>query len=358
MKKHALSGIIGDRHRQIIHAVVDEIYAKPDEGALITKLLPIRNVPASILINERLAGFGGLTGERVMGEKGKAINAGSSQVRYFKPGAYQEHVLFNEDDLLKLRKYGSLGERGATGLTSGELDEMSRSAMKLKLRVQNRIQKLSWEAIFDGTYTYKSQVFSFEKPGGNTLAAATDWSNTTTGKPFKDLRVLISTNAKLRKYKIKAVVINPKTETDMLNTDEAKDLVKNNYAAIGDVNKIAQILYPGLPEIIVDRSVYQEESLSSGGEIVLADAQFFVPDDKILFIPEMSGTLYPAFGEFDLAENMNDPSATLDQPAVGIYTFVDEKGLEERENPHAKIVSGFNGAPNLLRPNDVFVATC
>lgn len=356
--KHKLSGIIGDRHRQVIHAVVDEVFVKPDDNNYALKLMPVKNVPASILINERLSGMGGQMGERVLGEKGKAINAGSSQVRYFAPGAYQEHVRFDEKDLLMLRKYGSIGERGATGLTSGELDEMSRSAMKLQVRLKNRMHKLIWDSLFNGTYVYKGQTFSFDIPVGNTIAAGSDWSvGGSTGKPLTDLWTIQNTNAKLLKYKIKEFIINPKTNADALKCDEIRNVLVNHYGAAGDLNKVASILYPGLAPITVVRDVWQDESVVAG-EIVLGNAQFFVPDDKILVIVELAGTLYPAFGEFDLTENLNDPSATLDTPAVGVYTFVDEKGLEERENPHAKIVSGFNGAPNLLRPNDVFVITC
>jgi hypothetical protein len=51
--------------------------------------------------------------------------------------------------------------------------------------------------------------------------------------------------------------------------------------------------------------------------------------------------------------NINDPSATLEKLATGLYTFVDEKGLEEREAPYVKVVTGFNGGPNLLRSDDV-----
>src|ERR1700747_2598343 len=351
--KHQLAGLIGERQRQIIHAVVDEIYSNPGEEYAL-KLMPIRNVPAAVLINERLSGMGGLTGERNYGEPGKSINNGSSKTSYFEPGSYQEHSLFTEKDLLKLRKYGTLGERGVTGLTSGELDELSRAGMKLQLRIKNRINKLIWDAFFTGQYVWKAQTFDFAIPGANALTSASDWTISSTSTPFSDLWAIQTQNSSIIKYVVKEYVMNPKQLSLMLQSQEVTKVIQNNNIQSRDINVISQFLYPGLAPIKVVKDHFQDETLNADGSINLGAASFFVPDNKVLIVPDFGGLIYGAFGEFDIAENMNDPSATLDKPAVGIYTFVDEFGLEKRENPHVKVVSGFNGAPNLLRMNDVY----
>lgn len=351
--KHILAGIIGDRQRQIMHSVVDEISANPGEEYAL-QLMPIVNVPASILYNERLSGMGGLAGEREYGEKGKAVNGGSSGVRPYQPGSYQEHIIFGERDILFLRALGSLGDAGVTGLNDNQLNRLSRDAMKLQLRLKNRINKLIWDALFVGTYVWNGQTFSFDIPGGNAITATTDWSVAATGKPLSDLWTIQMTNAKLLKYKIKEFVMNPVTASYALKTAELQAIIVNNSSAAGDLNALAKIQFPGLAPIKICKDGYQDESLSAG-EIVLGNYTFFVPDDKVLVIPDFGGTMYGMFGEFNMAENINDPSATLDRKAVGIYTFVDEKGLEQRENPFVKVVAGFNGGPNLQRSNDVFV---
>jgi len=107
--KHAFAGLIGDRQRQIIHAVVDEIIANPGEEYGL-KLMPPVLQPAAVLIHERISGGAGITGERALGEKGKAVSAGSSKTRIFEPGAYQEHIRFGEKDMLMLRKFGTIGD--------------------------------------------------------------------------------------------------------------------------------------------------------------------------------------------------------------------------------------------------------
>ncbi len=354
-KVQALSGIVGDSQRQVIHAVVDKIAANPGEKYAL-QLMPITDQPASILYHEVVSAFGGKTGERTLGEKGKAVHAGDSEIRPFIPGSYQEHVKFTEKDLLTLRKLGTMGDRGVTGVTDKELNWLERGANKLNLRIENRCCQLVWDAIFNGKFIFKGAEFDFKIPLANFINATTDWSVSASATPFKDLMTILKTHAVVRKYKIKQIVINPKTEVDMLTSAEAKSVIVNANIDMMDVNKVGKFLYPGLPEIKVVADSYQDEAIA-GGKVSLTNAQFFVPDDKALLIPDFGGTLYGQYGELQITENINDPSATLDNPATGIYTFVDEKGLEERESPYVKVVAGFNGGPNLMRSDDVIIVS-
>jgi hypothetical protein len=349
--KHALSGIITDRHRQAIHAVVDKVIADPGQQ-YFANLFPMRHVPAQVLIHERLSGFGGLIGERALGEKGKSVTAESRDSRLYKPGAYQEHIRFDENDILTLRKLGTYGDRGITGLTSGELDDLTRAGMKLQRRVINRWNKLGVDAIMNGTFVWKGKTFNFDVPGGNRLTAPTDWSDPSAGTPFSDLWKYQNTDPLVRLYKVKQYTINPKTATDIMVSDEAKNVLKNYNIKANDINGVAQFLFPGLAPIVVVKDAYQDESVVDG-KIVLGAHTFFMPDDKVFVEIDFGGQIYSQYGEFQLTENINDPSATLERLATGLYTFVDEKGLEEREAPYVKVVTGFNGGPNLLRSDDV-----
>jgi hypothetical protein len=350
-KVHALSGIIGERHRQVITAVVDQITASPGE-AYGLQLMPPVNYPASILIHEVVSGFGGLTGERALDEKGKAIVGGDSETRFFKPGAYQEHRKYTEQDLLMLRRLGSIGDRGVTGLTSGELDWLTRDTQKLELRLKNRLQKLAWDALFTGQWSWKGQLVDFAIPGGNALSAATDWSVAATGTPLADLWAIQTTNALVMKYVVKEYVINPKTAADIMKTAEVREVLKNYNIVNNDINVVAKFLYPGLAPIKIVKDAYQDETVS-GGKAVLGNTTYFVPNDKVLVVPDFSGKLYGLYGEIQITENLNGPGASVQAPAQGIYTFIDEKGLEEREAPFIKVVAGFNGGPNLMRRDDV-----
>lgn len=356
-KVHALSGIIGQRETAVIAAVVDEITVKPAEQIGL-QLLPPKAYPQHLIYHEKVSGFGGLLKERVMGEEGVNGDGSSSEVIEFSGGAYQESGRFTEQDLIRLRRLGSIGDRGATGLSAGALDFMSRKAEDLKVKLMNRLNKLAWDTIFNGTYTYLGVTkHDFAVPGGNTIAAATSWSNPSTGTPLKDLYNIILTNATVFKYKIKEIIINPVTAAAILNSAEVRSLLVNHAGAIGDLNKVSSILYPELPPFRVVRDAWQDQSTNSAGKIVNAAATYFVPNYKALLVPDFSGTLYGLYGELQLTYNMNDPSATVENPAMGIYSFVDELGLQKRKAPYVEVVTGFNGGPNLMRSNDVLIVT-
>lgn len=359
MSKHALAGVLNDRHRHIITAVVEEVSAKGAKSGVALQLMPIVDVPAAVLEHEIISAYGGLTGERALNASGKPISGPSSYSKVYEPGFYQESILFTENDLLRLRKLGTIGDRGVTGLTGGELNWIDRAAKKLKLRMENRLHKLAWDAIFTGQYSFGGAVkYSFGIPGANALTAATAWSTPSVGKPFEDLLVLLKTSPVLRKYQgmIKALVINPNTEAVMIQRALEAKYITNNNVMNADINEIAKFAAPGLPKIEVVNDVWQDETVSAAGVVTLGDAQFMVPDNKVLVVIDFNkgDVLFPEYGQLQLTENMNAPGATVERPATGLYTFVDEKGLEQRKSPFVELVSGFNGGPNLMRPFDVF----
>ena len=361
--KHNLAGILTDRHRQIIHAVVEEFTAAPldDASSVALQLMGITEVPAAVLEHEIISGAGGKTNERVVNSPGKSIAGHSSKSRLFKPGAYQEFIPFNELDLLRLRKHGTIGDRGATGLTGGELDFISRAANKLQMRLSNRVHQLIWDSLFLDTFTYQGIVFTFGRPGANVIAASTDWSAPTVGKPFTDLNTILGNNAVLRKYRqfIKSFVINPKTESDIVNRALEQGEITNANIRSADINEVRQFSSPGLPPFEVVADAIQEETINPDGSISLGDAAYLVPDDRLLVRLDFGarGVMFPMYGEMQITENMNDPSATVQAPSNGMYTFIDEEGLRERKSPRIEVVSGFNGGPNMMRPEDVIIIT-
>jgi Phage major capsid protein E len=353
-KIHALAGIIGQRETAVIASVVDEITAQPVDSIGL-KLMPIVAHPENIIYHEKVSGFGGLLSERVLGEEGKSGDNASSEVIPFSPGAYQESARFTENDLIVMRKLGSIGERGVTGLTAGVLDRMSRAGQNLKVKLTNRLNKMAWDTLFTGKYTYLGVTKQdFLPPVTNTVQSATDWSVPATCTPFTDLFNIVKKNPVFFKYIIKEFIINPVTEAAILTSNEARVLIQNNASAFGDINKLAQILYPGLPTINVVKDAWQDQT-SVGGVITNLSAQYFVPDFKALCIVDLSGTQYGQYGELSMTYNMNDPSATPESPAMGIYSFVDENGLLKRKAPFVEVVTGFNGGANLMRSNDVLI---
>jgi hypothetical protein len=356
-----LAGIVNDNHRHIIYGVIEEITVKPPKESLALQLMPTVDVPAAVLEHEVVQATGGLTNERVMGAPGTSVSGPSSTSVLFKPGAYQDVTKFTETDLLKLRRLGTLGERGITGLTGGELNWMERVAQEHKRRMLNRMSKLVWDALTLGTYTYQNIVHNFGIPAGNQFVAASQWSQAGVGTPFEDLINLLETNAFFIKYRplIKGLAINPITAASiLLRALEAKVITNNNITSAG-INEVKRFMAPGLPDFIVVDDAWQDQTENQDGSISLANAQYMFPTNVVMPLIDFgsAGVLWPKYGELQITENMNDPSATVDSPAVGVYTFIDEEGLIKRKAPYVELVSGFNGAPNLHRPHDVILIT-
>jgi len=362
--KHQLAGVLNDRHRQIIHAVVEEVTTAPlnAETSIAVQMMPITMVPAAVLEHEIISGSGGSTNERQLNTEGKSIPGHSAESKIYEPGSYQEFIPFNEKDLLRLRKHGTLGERGVAGTTNGELDMITRAAEKLKRRLNNRWLQLIWDALFLDTFTYQGIVKTFGRPGSNVIAAATDWSSSGVGTPFEDLVAIVKTNATLRKYNgiIRGFIINPKTEADVILRALEAGFITNANIGSADINEVMKFAAPGIPPFIVVNDAVQAESIDPVTQkIVLADAEFLVPDDRLLVVMDFDGrgVLFPMYGEMQLTENLNDPNSTVESPAMGAYTFIDEEGLRNRLSPRVRVVSGFNGGPNLMRPFDVIIIT-
>lgn len=349
--KHQFSGILNTQHRRAITAVIDQIRAKSDKYAF--GLMPIVNRPEGILEHEILSSYGGMTNERVLGEPGKTIAGISSQSKVYMPGSYQESIPFNERDLLRLRRAGTIGERGVTGLTDGELSLTSIAAEKLQLRLENRMQKLIWDAFFTGKYNYNGTDYVFGIPEANELDSATDWSDPANGKPVADLVNVINGTDVTRKYIFKELVMNPFTAGKAKLAIMKEYGIYNSNVKNASIEELFDFYSPDLPPVRIVKDAYQTEAVSAQGETQASAAQFFVPNGKLLLVPDFGDSKYQQYGELQLTENMNDPSATIDKPAQGAYLFFDEKGLENKKSPSVEIVSGFNGGPNLMRPADV-----
>lgn len=352
-----LAGVVNDNHRQIIYGVIEEITVTPPKDSIALQLMPVVDVPAAVLEHEIVSGTGGQTGERVMGAPGKSISGPSSTSKIYEPGLYQDVTKFTEKDLLKLRKLGTMGDRGITGLTGGELNWMERIAQSHKRRMINRMTKLVWDALTLGTYTYQGVVKDFGIPSGNKFTAASDWTQAGVGTPFEDLITLLETEPFYIKYRplITGLAINPITASQiLLRALEAKVITNNNITSAG-INEVKKFMAPGLPDFVVVRDAMQDQTEDDHGNITLDDGAYMFPNSLVMpiFNFEGAGVLFPKYGEMQVTENLNDTSATVDNPAVGVYSFVDEEGLNKRKSPYVELVSGFNGGPNLHRVDDV-----
>lgn len=359
-KIHSLSGILTDKHRHVFGASVEDITVSVPKDSVFLNILPPTDEPAATIEYETVTGSGGMTNERSLDEEGNSTPGQSTSSKLFKPGYYQDADKWNESDLLKLRKLGSLGEAGLTGMTDKELSWMEMRAKAHKKRVMNRMVWLNAQAIFTGQFVYENKTVSLGIPSANGFSTASDWTQSGSD-PFKDMLALIDTNPLLIKYKplIKGFVINPVTEATIVQRALEAGYITNNNIRSAGVNVVREFAAPGLPPFITVPDAWEQQSLNTDNSLAIGTAQYFVPNYQMMILLDFanSDALYSQYGELALTENMNDPSSTLEKKATGVYSFIDEEGLKKRKSPYVEMVTGFNGGPMLKRAKDVLLVS-
>lgn len=334
-----------DPYTRVLAEVVQDIIADAStyRGASV---MPMRNHSALTIQTVTNEAYGGLTLEHMLGTQPKKVQAGGAHILVYNPAFYREAYQLEEGDILFLRNYNSLNfsERGIQ-------NEMEKIAKKAALRVANRMEKLRWDTLLTGLWTFMGQVIDFGIPGGNTLTPAVAWDTPATATPLADLRTwsLVS----LRKYKIKKLMMNQKTANDFLATDEISALLLavggRQSSLVNDINALVQFHIPGHPPIEVYDGWYQEETYPAG-VVTVGNPISFIPDDLIYFDIKPMGD---DVGDLTITPNLQNGS--IDALGSGIIWGM-EDNTDKLGNPNVEFVSGFNGGPRLYRPQDTFKA--
>lgn len=354
-------GVFTKEYTTIIQKLVNQVVNDPAtyRGA---KYLPSVQVPSDRIYVDVIEASGGLTSEHVLGTSPKNVAGVGSHTQSFAGGAWKESLVMNEADLLRLRQLGASDPsmRGARQFINFNIDKLNR-------RLEARIEKLRWDALLGGAFSYMGRTISFGVPGGNQatpIGAVWSADGTTANaaaKPLVDLRYwLLGGLPAFRKYMVRKAVMNPNTARWILDSASVQSLIQYRFAAENfqeyDLNRTLQFLVPGLPEFEIYSGWYQNESLS-GDKVVVGDAAYFIPDGYILFeVSNLPGG--DMYGEF--VQGLNLATGNVDSPGVGKYLVVEDNTVPGSkggpQNPYIELVSGVHGGPKIDRPFDLITA--
>ncbi len=358
----ATGGFFTNEYTNLLQKMVRQVVNDPAtyKGA---KYMPSVALPASKIYVDVVEASGGLTQEHTVGTAPLTVQGIGTHTQSFEGGAWKEELLMGEADLLRLRELGNNDRsmRGARKYIDLNVDKLNR-------RLEARIEKLRWDAIFTGGFTYLGRTISFGVPGGNTATPLTAlWSldgivANPLAKPITDLRYwLLGGLAAYRKYKVRKVVINPNTARWILDNAEVKSLIQYRFAAENfadyDLNRTLQFLVPGLPEFEIYDGWYQTESVSGAGVVTVSDASYFIPDGKLFFeVGNLPGG--DMIGE--VQQGVHLASGSIDAPGFGKFLLVEDNTQPQSkggpQNPYISLVAGFHGGPKLDRAFDVLTA--
>lgn len=357
---------ITNEHTQVLQKLVREIVNDPSTY-IGSKYIPSVALPVRKIRTEVIEASGGLTNEHVIGTDPTYVQSFGTRVQEFEAPAYKEAIHYDEKKLLFLRELGSkdAAKRGIKQYIDLDVDRLNR-------RLEARIEKLRWDAIFTGATSYMGGAFSYGIPAGNRVVpVGAKWSLdglTANGSadPVKDIRYwLEGGQANYRKYVITKMIMNPNTARWIVDNTNVQSLVKTYFSAENfgtyEVNKVIQMLIPGAPPVEVYKGWFQNESLTTdsngnANKIIVGDAVYFIPDGLVYFEAQLPGG--DMIGEF--VQGLQLAEGSIDSPGYGKFLVVEEniapgtKGGPK--NPYVDIVAGVYGGVKLDRPFDVLTA--
>lgn len=350
-----------DEHTEVLQKIVREVVNDPSTY-LGSKYLPSISMPVRRIRTEVIEASGGLTQEHVIGTDPKYIQSFGTRVQEFEPPAYKEAILYDEKKILFLRELGQndRSKRGIRQYIDLDIDRLNR-------RLEARIEKARWDAIFNGGFTYQGKTFSYGLPVGNrAVPIGAVWSSdginaNASANPIIDIRYWLTGGYdKFRKYKITKAVISGNTARWILDNVNTRAYVQNAFANPNvnaySLDQVLGFFIPGCPPFEIYNGWYQSESVDGDGKITVSDAIYMIPDGYIFFECALPGG--DMIGEF--VQGAHLASGTVDAPGFGKFLVVEEniapgtKGGPK--NPFIDIISGVYGGVKMDRPFDVLTA--
>lgn len=355
-----------DEYTAILQKLIFEVVNDPSTymGA---RILPAVALPVKKIRTEVIEATGGLTLESVNGVAPQYIQSFGSRVQEYVAPEYKEAIHYDQDKILNFRELGQNdpSKRGVRQLINEDIKRLNR-------RLEARIEKLRWDNIFNGGFTYQGKTFSFGIPSDHNATPITAlWSTdginaNNSANPLIDIRYWLEGGlSSFRKYTVTRMIMNPNTARWILDNLNTRSFL-TSYGAnptLGDytVQKVLGLIIPGAPEVVIYNGWFQNESLvdngNGGKKIQVSDAIFFIPDGKIFFEAALPGG--DKIGEF--VEGLHLASGTVDSPGYGKYIVPEENIAPGTKggpgNPYIDIIAGLKGGVKLDRAFDVMTAT-
>ncbi len=350
-----------DEHTSVLAKLVNEVVNDPSTY-YGSKLIPSVSMPASRIRAEIIEASGGLTREHTTGTDVKYVEQFSTRVQEFAPGDWREAHHFGEKQILDLRELGQ-NDPSKRGIRQ----YIDKATDKLNRRLEARIEKLRWDSIFTGSWSWNGAVISYGIPAANqTSPIGAAWSTdgvnaNNAANPVADIRYWVTGGlARFRKYKVKQLVMNGNTARWIIENSNTKAYIAsiggNANIAEWNLDRIMDFFIPGGPKVMVYNGWYQPETVDSAGKVSVGDAQYFIPDGYIFFEVDLPGG--DKVGEF--VQGIHLAGGSIDQPGYGKFLVIDDHTAPGTKggpgNPYFDIIAGVRGGTNLYRSFDVLTA--
>lgn len=351
---------VTDEQTAIIQKLIKEIVNDPSTY-VGSKYLPSVSLPVRKIRNEVIESSGGLTNAHVPGTSPTYVQSFGTRVQEFVSPEWKEAIHYDEPKILWLRELGQTdtSKRGIKQYIDLDADRLNR-------RLEARIEKLRWDAIFTGSFDWMGATFSYGIPNANRTTPlgavwSTDGINTNdSANPLRDYRYWTTGGlSQFRKYKITKAIMNGNTARWMLDNANTRSFISsigaNQVLTDFDLNAVIKFAIPGAPPVEVYNGWYQTESVVAG-KLTTSAAVYMIPDGYIWFETMLPGG--DKIGEF--VQGAHLATGSVDSPGYGKFFVIDDNLASGTRggpgNPFMDLIAGVYGGVNLQRSFDVLTA--
>lgn len=285
-----------------IDGVMDS-YFPSDKQYVVMRWFPAENLNVNeIKWDEESPLNYGLTKPVAPGAESPIIQAGAAMQFSMTPGHFREKYVLRREDLVALRKMGTLGE-----MASGR-EVMSKRLLHLRERIQDRLEWLGWNAIF-GTITVNENnvnyTLTYPLPSeyNVTKTGADAWDQPSTANPINDIMDMVELTETFG-FRYGSMWMNHATAKTALQIQQFRSLFDSavqggrlegtRILAMDTLTDVLKLHIPGVPEIVVWNHGYRlQETITADAapaatSVVLDDVTHIAVGDEMTFISKDS----------------------------------------------------------------------
>ncbi|MDF2568628.1 MAG: hypothetical protein K0R55_232 [Sporomusa sp.] len=320
--------------RELTHIVRNR--ASDTSNFIGRKLCPTVPVYAAEIEYDVLNPSFGMTKAHQIGTNPKTVKRPKMETKRSGTAYWKETGRLNEEELLNLRKAGTLNERAGR-------DAVIQLGLHLDTRLFVRQEWLIWQMLIENEIDIDEEgvnfTVTFNLPDKTDISAdaAKKWTAFDKSDP---IGFLVSQIQSYRGSGAKArtIYLNSVTAGWAIQSSKFVDMLKQSSFAgfLSPLNAIPalKLLIPDVDFVIYDEGYLDEE----------LNFQLFIPDGEIVICGD-----YPGEKVMDFASTISLHNGGLDKPQPGKFSLVEDKSSSEK-NPYVDVTVGIYGLPRMYHP--------
>ena len=267
------------------------------KNKILGEVMPLKNVNADkVVMDYDKAQMGGMTPAVAAGAESPLYDTRGRGQREWEPAEFREKVKVMEQELIDLRKLGTLGD------LEGAMELLQKKYMGIQNRLSNRIEWMRRQVLFDQQVvapvagSVAPLVVNYEHPAYLRPTTGTTWDNAA-ADPLDDLQRWAEIFRLYSGFDIKKIYLPHGTLRLLTNNDRFREIATGSWAAMnGSQEAIRQqiITFLGVGDVVEshDRidmvTELTAEAASGQATATLRDVTELAAGDRVILRSQVS----------------------------------------------------------------------